>query len=195
MMAIASVLYPRHKFDTIEFYFSKIFGSEYDEKVEKIRDILFELLKAYEASKDNSTTKSIVSSKEADANLDEEEFLAFRQRRKNVKVTVMTELDHYLEDDVVIDSKTDFDVLVWWKVNGMKFPTLQAIARDILAIPISTVASESAFSMSGKMLTPHRSCLQPNIIEALLCTQSWFLGYPPGILFIISFVYKLLLIL
>ena len=107
----------------------------------------------------------------------------------------MTELDHYLEDDVVIDSKTDFDVLVWWKVNGMKFPTLQAIARDILAIPISTVASESAFSMSGKMLTPHRSRLQPNIIEALTCTQNWFLGYPPGILFIISFVYKLLLIL
>ena len=152
-------------------------------------------MKAYETSKDKSTTKSIVSSKEADANLDEEEFLAFRQRNEKVKVTVMTELDHYLEDDVVIDSKTNFDVLVWWKVNGMKFLTLQAIARDILAIPISTVASESAFSMSGKMLTPHRSRLQPNIIEALMCTQSWVLGYPPGILFIISFVYKLLLIL
>ena len=105
MMAIASVLDPRHKFDTIEFYFSKIFGSEYDEKVEKIRDILFELLKAYETSKDKSTTKSIVSSKEADANLDKEKLLAFRQRRKNVKITVMTELDRYLEDDVVIDSK------------------------------------------------------------------------------------------
>ncbi|KAH7673872.1 Tam3-transposase (Ac family) protein [Dioscorea alata] len=140
---------PRHKFDKIEFYFSKIFGSEYDDKVEKIQDILLKLLKAYDTSKDKSTTESNVSSKETNANLDEEEFLAFWKRRKNVKVTMMTELDHYLEDDVVIDSKTDFDVLVWWKVNGMKFPTLQAIVRDILAIPISTVASEPAFSMSG----------------------------------------------
>ena len=37
----------------------------------------------------------------------------------------------------------DFDILGWWKNNGLKYPTLQMIARDILVIPVTTVASES----------------------------------------------------
>ncbi|GAU34710.1 hypothetical protein TSUD_29520 [Trifolium subterraneum] len=39
-----------------------------------------------------------------------------------------------------------FDLLNWWKVNSTKYPILGQMARDILAIPLSTVASESAFS-------------------------------------------------
>jgi hypothetical protein len=40
----------------------------------------------------------------------------------------------------------DFDILTWWKVNVPKYHTLIEIARDVLAISISTVAFESAFS-------------------------------------------------
>nr|GEV52173.1 hypothetical protein [Tanacetum cinerariifolium] len=43
----------------------------------------------------------------------------------------------------------------------------------ILSIQISTVASESAFSMSGRVLDPYRNALSPQIVEALICTQSW----------------------
>jgi len=39
--------------------------------------------------------------------------------------------------------------LIWWKTNWLKFPTLQAIVMDVLAIPITIVASKSAFSTSG----------------------------------------------
>lgn len=47
------------------------------------------------------------------------------------------------------------------------------IARDFLAIPISTVASESSFSTGGRILTPHRSRLRPDTLEALMCVQDW----------------------
>jgi len=50
---------------------------------------------------------------------------------------------------------------------------LQKIAKDILAIPISTVASESAFSTGGRLLCPNRSRLHENTLEALMCAQSW----------------------
>ena len=66
----------------------------------------------------------------------------------------------------------DFDILTWWKANGPKYPTLQRIARDILTIPVSTVASESAFSTSGRVLSPHRSKLHPKTVEALMCAQN-----------------------
>ena len=40
-----------------------------------------------------------------------------------------------------------FDILGWWKSNGSKYPILSRIARDILVILISTIASELAFSI------------------------------------------------
>jgi hypothetical protein len=47
------------------------------------------------------------------------------------------------------------------------------VARDIFAIPVSTVASESAFSTSGRVLSEHRSRLTPDLLEALMCLQNW----------------------
>ncbi|GJX16864.1 zinc finger BED domain-containing protein RICESLEEPER 2 [Tanacetum coccineum] len=50
---------------------------------------------------------------------------------------------------------------------------LVKMAHYILSIQISTVASESAFSTSGRILDPYRNALSSQIVEALLCTQSW----------------------
>ena len=47
------------------------------------------------------------------------------------------------------------------------------LARDILAIPISTVTSESAFSTGGRVLDSFRSSLTPKIMEALIFTSDW----------------------
>ncbi|PKU62729.1 Putative AC transposase [Dendrobium catenatum] len=56
-----------------------------------------------------------------------------------------SELDIYLEEPK-IDSSIDLDILKFWQGNQYRFPSLSAMARDILCIPITTVASESAFS-------------------------------------------------
>ena len=50
---------------------------------------------------------------------------------------------------------------------------LYKIVRNILAILVTTVALESAFSTSGRLLSPHRSRLHPKTIEALMCAWSW----------------------
>ena len=92
--------------------------------------------------------------------------------RKKKGGNTKLELDHYLEDDLM-PRTLDFDILVWWKSNRPKYPNLQRIARDILAIPISIVASESTFSTSGRLLSPHRSELHPMTVEALMCAQNW----------------------
>jgi hypothetical protein len=42
-------------------------------------------------------------------------------------------------------------------VAGTHYPTLRKVARDIFAIPVTTVASELAFSTSGRVLSEHRS--------------------------------------
>ncbi|KAK3218032.1 hypothetical protein Dsin_012002 [Dipteronia sinensis] len=50
---------------------------------------------------------------------------------------------------------------------------LSKIARDVLAIPVSPVTSESAFSTGGRILSSCRSRLHAHTTEALMCTQNW----------------------
>ena len=67
----------------------------------------------------------------------------------------------------------DFDILMWWKMNYFRCRVLSQIARDVLAIPISTVASEFAFSIEGRVLNSFCNSLSPNTVESLICTQNW----------------------
>ncbi|CAN1249669.1 Putative AC transposase [Linum perenne] len=86
------------------------------------------------------------------------------------------ELDKYLDDarEGAGDVTEEFDILTWWKVVGAyKYPVMSEIAKDILAIPVSSVASESAFSNGGRVLDDFRSSLLPEIVEALICSEDW----------------------
>lgn len=53
------------------------------------------------------------------------------------------------------------------------YPALAYIARDLLAAPASTVASESAFSTGERVISDYRSRLTSETIEALICLQDW----------------------
>jgi hypothetical protein len=47
------------------------------------------------------------------------------------------------------------------------------MVQDFLAIPLSTVSSESAFSLGGRILGERRSTLAPEMLEALVCVKDW----------------------
>jgi hypothetical protein len=66
-----------------------------------------------------------------------------------------------------------FDILAWWKVNSSRFPDLACLARDVMAIPISTTASHLTFNTSGRILDHFRTSLTPFTLQALVCTQDW----------------------
>jgi len=72
-----------------------------------------------------------------------------------------------------VADNNSFDILVWWKTHAEKYPVLSTMARDFLAIPLSTVSSESAFSLGGRILGEARSSLTPEMLEALVCGKDW----------------------
>jgi len=57
------------------------------------------------------------------------------------------------------------------------------MAREVLVIPIFTLASECAFSTGGSVISPCSSCLTPKIVQVLVCTKDWLRGAPFSILF------------
>jgi hypothetical protein len=77
--------------------------------------------------------------------------VAKRLKSNNCSVSASkSELEKYLAKENE-EHTTKFNIMEWWKVNSTRFPILGRLARDVLAIPISTVASESAFSTGGRI--------------------------------------------
>ncbi|KAL5758347.1 hypothetical protein ACOSP7_020958 [Xanthoceras sorbifolium] len=83
-----------------------------------------------------------------------------------------SELDQYLEESLVPRAQ-EFDILDWWKLNQLKYPTLSKMASDILSIPFSTVTPDSVFDTTSKKIDSYRSSLRPVTLEALICAKDW----------------------
>ncbi|TYG77872.1 hypothetical protein ES288_D02G010700v1 [Gossypium darwinii] len=79
-----------------------------------------------------------------------------------------SELDCYLEEKLL---PSDADILGWWRVNSQRFPTLAKMARDFLAIPVSV--SSPCSNISAMTINPAYSSLDPESMEALVCSQNW----------------------
>ena len=67
----------------------------------------------------------------------------------------------------------DFKILKWWKDNEQTFPNVSRMAKDFLAIPASSVPSESAMSTAGRVIDDYRSSLSPEIVKVLITGKSW----------------------
>jgi hypothetical protein len=74
---------------------------------------------------------------------------------------------------VILNLKT-FNPITWWNNQKELFPSLYLFAFDTLAIPAMSAECERVFSSTKKLLTPERSRLQPDIIEASECLKNWW---------------------
>ena len=64
-------------------------------------------------------------------------------------------------------------VLEWWRANSLKYRILSRMARDILVVPITTVASEASFSAGSRVIDAYRASLSPETVQVLICGGDW----------------------
>ncbi|XP_054821797.1 zinc finger BED domain-containing protein RICESLEEPER 2-like [Prosopis cineraria] len=147
MIFIAVVLDPRYKLKFVERSLKKLYDEDMAEYfTRQVKELLFKMYDRY---------KSFHGLKKSSTNT-QSQFDKVMNEDDNVEN--QSELDLYLMET---REKTNpkFDILNWWKVNSSKYPVIGQIARDVLAMPISTVASESAFSTGGRILNEYRCSL------------------------------------
>ncbi|KAL4588114.1 hypothetical protein LXL04_000993 [Taraxacum kok-saghyz] len=88
-----------------------------------------------------------------------------------------SELDTYLEEGVYREQgqkgMDSFKALEWWCVHKEKYRVLSKMAMDVLAIPVSTVVSESTFSAGGRVIDAYRSSLGKETVQKLICGADW----------------------
>ncbi|MBA0843576.1 hypothetical protein Goarm_000751, partial [Gossypium armourianum] len=95
-----------------------------------------------------------------------------RYLNKSSTKSEKSQLDIYLEE-LKLELNSQIDVLDYWSKISVRYNEFSLLARDLLTIPISTVAFESAFSMGKKVITPLRSSLKPKMVQAVVCFDDW----------------------
>lgn len=188
-LAVACFLDPRYKEKLVKYFMNKIYNERAPPEISRFMDVVNKLFQDYLASARASTqTQSMappppVATNTLGINSDIEKFLyedEYTTRRAEV-----SELDVYIKEKPFrwVDPSgkgAQFDVLSWWKTNQVIYPVLSRLARDVLAVQVSTVASESAFSSSGRIVSKFRSSLEPEAVQALVCTKDWNIASSKG---------------
>jgi len=93
----------------------------------------------------------------------------FEAKNKDTEVFQKSELDIYLEE-ARLDPRLfiKFNLLSYWMTTMARFPYLSKMVYDILSIPITIIASESAFSIGSRVLTKYQSCFFSRMLKLLL---------------------------
>ncbi|KAG8372696.1 hypothetical protein BUALT_Bualt12G0093400 [Buddleja alternifolia] len=186
ILAIAVVMDPRFKMKLVEFSFSKIYGEEAASYVKVVDEGIHELFLEYVNNPHLPLTQGAYAAEDAangnvKAELDDPEGIASNGLgltdfdfyiMETTSQLSRSELDQYLEESL-LPRVHEFDVVGWWKLNRLKYPTLSKMARDILSIPVCTVPAASVFDTVRKEMDGYRCSLRPETVEALICAKDW----------------------
>lgn len=197
MLIIASVIDPRKKMNFANLCFEKLYGKDSFESKEmtaSVLDLLTSMFQEYSSRFRGASTQSSQTKQTPSASVQETQEQMERlklvvedfgyERMDSVYKELVSETENKARDELEMYLKEpvenqklmigfEFDILGWWKVHKIKFPVLAEMARDLLAMQVSSVASESAFSTSGRILEPYRRCLTHYMIEVLMCSEQW----------------------
>jgi hypothetical protein len=131
----------------VKFYFGELY--DYDKAqllTQKVKDNLVSLyefyLKADEVMDDNSH-KQDVNDAIDDIEVDVNTLAQFKRHLQGEdSVKNRNDVERYLVDGCEDPNDDKLDIVGWWKINASKYKILSKVAQHVLAIPISTVASE-----------------------------------------------------
>lgn len=183
VLAIAVVMDPRFKMKLVEFSFSKDYGEEAAFYIKTIEDGIHELFLEYVSLPLPLTPAYVEEANGIAVKLEDPHGIGISS--KGLALTAFdvyimettsqqskSELDQYLQESL-LPRADEFDVLGWWKVNCVKYPTLSKMACDILSISVCTVPVSSVFDTKKKEMDSYRSSLRPETVEALICAKNW----------------------
>ncbi|GLT34594.1 hypothetical protein SLA2020_091010 [Shorea laevis] len=173
ILAVVTILHPNLKLKFVQFVYEEIYGVVIAKQ--HLNDIFDFLTSVYDEYAYDRTSKREVTTAIGDTScsthlnandrvLDSfQKYLATKSNR--------LEFYQYLEDEE--SYLMEIDILKWWQNNSSKFPTMVKMARDFLAIPLSTIVSNSAFTTKVKKIVSSNGDQDLKIINAMICCQDW----------------------
>nr|GEY04733.1 RNA-directed DNA polymerase, eukaryota [Tanacetum cinerariifolium] len=128
-------------------------------------------------SQSSQTSGWATSSKASDENIYSRLLNDLKAHTKKARTdpTMSSEYERYVNSDFVTHLRpkefATFDVLGLWKEKETMFSVLSRMAMDIISVQASSVASESSFSTSERVLSIQRTKLTPASLEMCMCLK------------------------
>ncbi|GJU19692.1 zinc finger BED domain-containing protein RICESLEEPER 2-like protein [Tanacetum coccineum] len=89
--------------------------------------------------------------------------------------SLSSEYERYFHSDFIThllySEFAGFDVLGFWKAKESMFLVLSRMAMDLTSVQATSVASESAFSTSERVLSIRRTKLTPSSLQMCMCLK------------------------
>ena len=170
---------PWKKLRFLKFSFSEIYGNAIAKvMVDKVKYLLYKLYNIYssiyslnvqeQSGSERTKLESDASDPYVMVHLRYEHFLQVEQ-----SVGCSNEIKKYLVENCDGRKDVNFEIFEWWRDNCSRYQVLSKVTKDVLAVPVSIVASESAFSTGGWIVDPFQSSLSPLMVQNLVCSQDW----------------------
>jgi len=202
LYSIAFILDPRAKikgFTKVLRKLHSLFNIDYTNKLLDTRALLFKMYNRYDVMYGSNRLKRVVppslsgKKRTAWAEIYDDEELdvgagcsslpSSLDHSRSVSATSLlqaatassnsSELASYLDCDTVSQLDDEFDIMQWWHEHKLTYSVLSVLAKDILTVPVSTISSESTFSLTGRIIEERRRRLNPETVEALTCIKDW----------------------
>ena len=186
---LALVMDPRYRLSNTQIVVHEIYT--YTNQIEKITDyneqiknnmikLFEEYNKIYGKTNGSSSRGASSSTGEGSTVLSNVGIWDSINKLSNIytKQGVTNELETYFESSFPFtdEEKLDLNILKWWNENSARFPVVSKIAKDILTIPASTVASEFAFSAGKRVISDRRTRLSEKSVESSICMKDWWMA-------------------
>ena len=151
LLYVAVVLDPRKKMRFLKFSFFEIYGDEVvDEMIDlgrKTIDMSYDYYSRVDSPNVVVPSKSERTHIEADTigcsnpyAMVNSRYECFLKAKKSIGCS--NEIERYLAENFESRRDVKFEILGWWKANSNRYQVLSKMARDVLAVPVSIVASK-----------------------------------------------------
>ncbi|XP_044466049.1 zinc finger BED domain-containing protein RICESLEEPER 3-like isoform X1 [Mangifera indica] len=150
VIIITVILDPRFKLDIVERFYNEVYDNEGDLHFKKMMDDVTNIYNEYARDLNNS---SMV------------------RANANETASSKSDFDRYLTD-FKVPPQEGFDILEWWRVNSPIYPTVAAMARDFLSIPIFNSPDMWSEAEDG-FADIYNGNLDDDLKDAMICTKVW----------------------
>ncbi|XP_038063040.1 uncharacterized protein LOC119733733 [Patiria miniata] len=171
---VGAVLDPQYMLHWVDA--DVVFTGSPEKSKNKLKDTLKEMViteaERFVSNAEEAASLSHTSSEEEDIPAKVPRLLAkyktIRSRTKSgEKDSVRIQLEKYIRDE----ERHGLDAVTFWQDSGEgknKYPSLHALAKNILCVPASSAPVERIFSRGGLIMRPHRARLTPQMLETLM---------------------------
>ncbi|CAL1380414.1 unnamed protein product [Linum trigynum] len=154
VLAFGVILDPRYKLAFVKFCYEKL-AEEYTSNSKAIMDDLELLFKEYKTQSSTLPSQSVVHMASPSIPLD-------------------SHTAGFYASNINQNTSTRSNIA---RDHQFRYPQLSRKAKDVLSIPISSVASELSFSLGGRILSKWRTSILSDTLEAVVTTRNWMHRY------------------